>query len=263
MTNIYCCMQYKIYKLQNKINGKIYIGKTKYSLAERMKSHRYKTDCKYIHNALCKYGEDAFTKDVIYETDDENDVCLKEKEFIVRYNSLVPNGYNLVLETNQGRIFHEKTRKLMSINTQGIYRTKKIWSRYIGVRTRKGINIYSTRITHNRKSYVHFYNTEIEAAEAYDKVALYLYGLNAKINFPFNLEKYRQYNLKKFFYNFCKKQEKTSKYVGVSYAPYIKDNKWRAIAYINRKQVNIGCFKTEKEAYEARKSYLRKTRIVI
>ena len=249
-------MQYKIYKLQNKINNKIYIGKTKRSLSQRLVEHRKTENCRYIHRAIKKYGEDLFTKEIIYETDDENDICKKEQEYIIKYNSLVPNGYNLVLDTNQGRFFHKTTRELMSKNTQGTIRSEKIWSKYIGIRSRKPSKIFSVRITKNKKTYCRYYDNEIIAAEAYDKVVLYLYGLNAKINFPEKIEIYRTINLKEFFNEFCKKHKKSSIYEGIIYAPYIKNNKWRAIIYKNKKQINIGCFKTEIEAYEARKKYI-------
>ena len=260
MTTIYCGMQYQIYKLQNKLNGRVYIGKTKRTLPVRMKDHRNTTCCTYLYNAIKKYGEDSFIKDIIYSTDNEDDACIKEKEFILQYNSLAPNGYNLVLDTDQGRTFHKDTLQLMSKNVQGTNRTVKTWSKYIGVRSRSDTKCFSVRIAKDGKTYLRYYLTEIAAAEAYDKMALYLYGFNARINFQDKLNEYRSINLKEFYNEFCKKQQKTSKYIGVSYAPYIKDNKWRAVVYQNKKQVNIGCFKTEKEAYEKRKEYLEKNK---
>lgn len=261
MTTIYRCMQYQIYKLQNKINGKVYIGKTKRTLSVRMKDHRNTPCCTYLHRAIKKYGEDAFSKEILYTTTDESDVCIKEREFILQYNSLAPNGYNLVLDTNQGRTFHEDTLKLMTKNVQGTNRSVKIWSKYIGVRRHKGGIYYSVRVTKNGKTQSHFYPSEVMAAEAYDKVVLYLYGLSARINFPSKLMDYREIDLKKFYNEFCKKQIKTSKYVGISYAPYIKDNKWRAVVYENKKQINIGCFSTEDAAYKARQEYIAKSKL--
>jgi hypothetical protein len=248
-------MKYKIYKLQNKINGKIYIGKTKRSIVARMKDHRNSKCCIYLYNALKKYGEDGFDINIIYETDNEDDICRKEKEYILQYNSLVPNGYNLVLDTDQGRTFHSSTKQLMSNNTQGGCKTVKIWSKYIGVRSRKNSKLYSVRVTKNQKTYFHYYTNELDAAKAYDKVVLYLYGLNAKLNFPEKFEIYKTINLKEFFCEFCKKHTKTSKYIGVSKMSYYENSPWRAYVYKDKKQINLGIYKTEKEAYDARKKY--------
>lgn len=208
-------MKQVIYKLQNKLNGKIYIGRTKQSLPKRMSVHRRSSDCKYLYNALKKYGEDVFTKEIIYETDNEDDLCNKERELILKYNSLSPNGYNLVLETNQGRTFHDKTKSRMSMSHQGKCHRSKTSSKYLGVRKRDGMNEFDVRINKHNKTYSNFFCNEIEAAEAYDKVALYLYGLNARINFPENVFKYRTINLRKFFESFCNPHHYSSKFRGV------------------------------------------------
>lgn len=249
-------MQYIIYKLQNKLNGKVYIGKTKRGLNRRLKEHiSNRNSCRYLKNAIQKYGFDTFEFVILGQAKDEQELCNLEREFILKFNSISPNGYNLVLETDQGRMFHPETLKKISKNVQGTIRTRKTWSSYIGVRTRKNINVYSTRITKNGKTYIRYYNTEIEAAEAYDKVALFLYGWRAKLNFIEKIPKYRECDLKKFFCDFKKKQTLTSQYKGISYAPYLKMNKWRAVIYENGKQINVGVYKTEKEAYEAREKY--------
>lgn len=249
-------MQYIIYKIQNKINGKVYIGKTKRGLNCRLKEHfSDRSSCSYLKNAINKYGFESFNFDIIGYANNEEELCKLEKEFILQYKSISPTGYNLVLDTEQGRIFHPETLQKMSNNVQGTIRTTKKWSRYIGVRTRKNINVYSTRVTKCGKTYVHYYKTEIEAAEAYDKIVLFLYGWNAKINFIEKISDYKKCDLKLFFDEFKKHQLISSKYLGISYAPYLKKNKWRSIIYKNGKQINLGVYGTEKEAHEAREKY--------
>lgn len=252
-------MQYIIYKIQNKIDGKIYIGRTKRGLKRRLKEHINKrSSCRYLKNAINKYGFDSFDFDIIGCANNEDDLCKLEKEFILQYKCISPNGYNLVLDTDQGRIFHSETLQKMSNNVQGTIRATKTWSNYIGVRTRKDINVYSARVTKCGKTYLRYYKTEDDAAEAYDKVVLYLYGWNAKINFIEKISEYKKCDLKSFFNDFTKRQPLSSKYPGVSYAPYLKTNKWRSIIYKNGKQINIGVYKTEKEAHEARENYKNK-----
>lgn len=91
-----------IYKITNKINGKIYIGETTVSLEERWRDH-----CKdgangnhnksVLHDAIHKYGADNFTIEQIDEVPNEQRFE-KETEYILKYQSLVSqHGYNIVL----------------------------------------------------------------------------------------------------------------------------------------------------------------------
>lgn len=90
-------MQYKIYKLTNSVTGKHYIGYTSKTLEERFKGHvsgarkglHYK-----ISRAILKYGEAAFTMNLLYECDDRKEVGRLEDEYIIRYDT-IRNGYNI------------------------------------------------------------------------------------------------------------------------------------------------------------------------
>lgn len=85
-----------IYKAQNKINGKIYIGKTN-NLPKRIREHtRYDVhNGLMFHRAIAKYGAENFAWDVIDETDDNEKANELEKYYIQFYNSFKPNGYNM------------------------------------------------------------------------------------------------------------------------------------------------------------------------
>lgn len=82
-----------IYKIENKINHKIYIGQSN-NPKRRFIEHCERTP-KYrslIHEAIVKYGKENFSLEVLgwYE-----DYDIKEQEFIQLYRCLVPNGYNI------------------------------------------------------------------------------------------------------------------------------------------------------------------------
>ena len=89
-------MQKAIYKITNLINNKVYIGQSVHPnkrWTEHKQRAKNKTDEYPIHLAIAKYGEENFSFEVLFFTEDYN---LKEKEVILAYNSLVPNGYNIL-----------------------------------------------------------------------------------------------------------------------------------------------------------------------
>lgn len=86
-----------IYKIENKLNGKIYIGQTKRKLSRRISAHIYLN--KYpIGKALNKYGLESFTVSVIDEADTPKILSEKESHWINYYNCLVPGGYNIIVK---------------------------------------------------------------------------------------------------------------------------------------------------------------------
>lgn len=82
-----------IYKAQNKINGKIYIGQTVESLAKRISCHLCQKT--YFGNALRKYGVESFDILQIDSADSKQSLNAKEINWIAFYKSKAPNGYNL------------------------------------------------------------------------------------------------------------------------------------------------------------------------
>lgn len=86
-------MNKAIYKIENKINHKIYIGQSK-DPNKRFAQH-CERKVKYTsltNNAINKYGKDNFSFEIIGWFDDYNE---KGKYYIAYYNSLTPNGYNI------------------------------------------------------------------------------------------------------------------------------------------------------------------------
>lgn len=83
-----------IYKIENLINNKIYIGQS-IEIENRFHKHLNANDNFYIHKALRKYGKDNFTFQIIEECSPKL-LDEREKYWIEYYNSLVPNGYNMI-----------------------------------------------------------------------------------------------------------------------------------------------------------------------
>jgi len=84
-----------IYMFVNKINNKKYIGQTKY-LRRRLKVHVSGDGSPLLKAAITKYGIDSFEIHIL-ESDikDQDQLDSLEEQYITKYNSLVPNGYNI------------------------------------------------------------------------------------------------------------------------------------------------------------------------
>lgn len=87
-----------VYKITNNINGKVYIGITEQSLAQRWNQHLLKAkqgDARHLYNAMRKYGIDNFSIEIVEDGITDYNVLLeKEKFYVSEFNSL-NNGYNM------------------------------------------------------------------------------------------------------------------------------------------------------------------------
>lgn len=90
-----------IYKITNLINGKEYVGQS-INIERRIKDHFLKAlninDCSYntaIHQAIRKYGAENFDWKIVEECS-VDDIDDKERYYIQYFNTLAPNGYNIL-----------------------------------------------------------------------------------------------------------------------------------------------------------------------
>lgn len=104
--------KWKIYKVTNNINGKIYVGKQTNS------RKNYYGSGKLIKQAIQKYGIENFTKEIIDEV--VGDVLGSEREiyWITKLKAL--DGYNLEIHGNGGEISERQRR----MNSETV---KKMW----------------------------------------------------------------------------------------------------------------------------------------
>lgn len=111
-----------IYKIISP-SEKIYIGQTIGSIEKRWKEHLedakrvYKDHCKVLNNSIRKYGEKNFKVELVEECLDE-ELDKKEAEYIIQYNSQVPNGMNIKLGGSSGK-HHEDTKIKISNSSKG------------------------------------------------------------------------------------------------------------------------------------------------
>ncbi len=113
-----------IYKITNTVNSKFYIGYTNMSAKKRLKSHfdetarliRGHTKCKsYLHNAMKKYGKEAFCIEVLESYENVSALFLAEieKQYISKYKP----HYNVskggeIGQLKSGNISYEPPRKI-------------------------------------------------------------------------------------------------------------------------------------------------------
>lgn len=89
-----------IYKIENKKNGKIYIGKTVNTIKERWLEHveeAMRGDNTLLHKAIRKYGENGFYVDFIEQCSND-ELNIKEIYYIALFQSHMEQyGYNMTL----------------------------------------------------------------------------------------------------------------------------------------------------------------------
>lgn len=103
-----------IYKVTNLVNNKVYIGKTVHKLEKRRKNHisdaKAKRHNMLFHKAIRKYGEENFCWEIL-DTVMFSDLLLElEKFYIQKYNSRVPNGYNMT-DGGEGVAGHKHSKE--------------------------------------------------------------------------------------------------------------------------------------------------------
>lgn len=93
-----------IYKITNRVNNKVYIGQTRFTVEHRWKQHLKNFNIEHrkqpLYMAFCKYGLDNFYVETIEECSIDK---LNEREifWIAKYDSF-KNGYNATLGGSKG-----------------------------------------------------------------------------------------------------------------------------------------------------------------
>lgn len=107
----------EVYKITNKINGKIYIGITNQGSGARYRHHWYESrigESSALHRAMAKYGEENFTLEIIDFADTYDELKEKEKFYIKQFDSKNRDkGYNLTEggDGTFGKMHSEETKE--------------------------------------------------------------------------------------------------------------------------------------------------------
>lgn len=107
----------EVYKITNKVTGKIYIGITNQGSGARYRHHWYESrigEPSPIHKSMAKYGEENFTLEVIDFAETYEELKEKEKFWIKKFNSNDRKiGYNLTEggDGTFGRMHSDETKE--------------------------------------------------------------------------------------------------------------------------------------------------------
>lgn len=95
----------EIYKITNTITNKSYIGKTSIGYLKRFNKHKLNAEKginRRLYDSMRLHGVDNFIVTLEYTATTIEELNLKEIELIHKFNTLMPNGYNMTLGGDGG-----------------------------------------------------------------------------------------------------------------------------------------------------------------
>lgn len=157
----------------------------------------------------------------------------------------------LVIQTNQ---LVDNLPKAKVAKKQQLRRKKDTKSSYRGVFWNNQSKVWIASITVNgRKKHLGCFDSEMEAAQAYDREALKLKGALATVNFSDSAERLKAEQSSGIVIETTrhvrKRAEKTSKFRGVCWNKY--NQSWKACIKVNGKNKHLGYFTNEIDAAKA------------
>lgn len=102
-----------IYKITNKVNGKVYIGQTTKTLQERKRQH---LQCvkdgvnRHLYNAMRKYGTQSFKFEKLCTAKSKSELNYLEAKYITEYDS-VRTGYNMGYGGDNNVMFSDEVKQ--------------------------------------------------------------------------------------------------------------------------------------------------------
>jgi group I intron endonuclease len=118
---------YSIYKVVNRVNGKVYIGYTD-NFKVRQKNHKnsFKLKKSIFHKAIQKHGFENFDWEIIYQSKEkEHTKKIMEQYFIDEYCSMLPYGYNTCKGGGGGIVSQKTIERMMHDNPMKKLRTNR------------------------------------------------------------------------------------------------------------------------------------------
>lgn len=169
----------EVYKITNKVTGKIYIGITNQGSGARYRKHWYDArtgDPCPIHKSMAKYGEENFTLEIIDFAETYEELKEKEKYYIKKFNSIDRSiGYNLTEggDGTFGRMHSEETKEKIRQKALGRKASEETKKKMSIIRTGKCSDkqrAHLTKISLNRATAVMQFSKDGEFIARYDTI---------------------------------------------------------------------------------------------
>lgn len=109
-----------IYLIENKVNGKVYVGQTLQSVKKRFEQHLKllkSNQCQAVSRAIRKYGKENFSC-IVLEADIPEDLLDSKEEFYIREYNSISQGYNLC---PGGQAWRRKPKELPAADIVALY----------------------------------------------------------------------------------------------------------------------------------------------
>lgn len=151
-----------IYLIENKINGKKYIGQTTRSLEQRFADHCTEKRNRHISNAIIRYGKDNFSIKEICTCSSQEDLNEKEIYFVETFNTMYPIGYNHRAGGNQNGKCSDLLREKISKAKTGkpnLKRRGEIRSEEQRMKISKGLGGHKVKARNLDTGEIVIYNT--------------------------------------------------------------------------------------------------------
>lgn len=168
----------QIYKITNLINGKIYIGK------DTVSDKNYYGSGLLIKRAINKHGIENFKKEILEECNNNDELCIREKYWIEKYNSTNSQiGYNISKGGDGGdTISNNPNKEVIRLKISNVRKGKK----YEDLFPVERVIQYKERLSNKSrgrlkgKTYEELYGVE-KARELKEKLSKIRIELNSKI----------------------------------------------------------------------------------
>lgn len=116
-----------IYQIQNDVNGKLYVGKTEFSIEKRFKEHcrdafKDRNEKRPLYSAMKKYGIEHFHISLIEETDNPEE----REKYWIEYLGTFKNGYNATMGGDGKRYIDYDLVYSTYLNTKSVIKTAEL-----------------------------------------------------------------------------------------------------------------------------------------
>lgn len=140
---------YYIYAIVNRVNKKVYIGQTVRNPYKRMEEHCSPTSgCWALRDAIQEYGRENFDFLIIAKTNSRKRLNELEAKLIKKFNTIIPNGYNIKAEGGQSGTIPVRLSRKLTNEYKKLYKLIKEKRAIAHIRNTK--ELWTTRSLNNR-----------------------------------------------------------------------------------------------------------------